>query len=380
MAKLDTLCHVLSFVQAQGIGPKSNQKFVVNSGLKKWILCINHRVNHCDTCKLKGPAIGYCKNCKGFIDKPCYHYHQTINDWLNHEIVRFRNRPNVTFRISDFMPKFVCERHGKPSESYCVNCKVLVCQKCFKCHLKKNHGLNSIAHLCLLLEVVHFIKSIAKDFIEQIPKNSATESFKKYLFTIIHLVDVTLGIVADPSNIEELSLVQRTIETETGPSHRSYAKCEDVLGKLLLLIEDLLTNTTYVLSPETVIERQKIGDKIVENENFGEACARPPYRTTFLAPENIEDEGNSFSTTDSSIRLEQNPVVFGSLQSTEFGPYMMDHISLSSGDLFPSHIQEPTEETAEKQIEGEITILQTATQSVYFQDLHPVENPVQNRA
>lgn len=270
MAKLDTLYHILSFVQEQGIGQKSNQKFVVDSGLKKWVLCINHCVTHCNTCKLKGPAIGYCKNCLGFIDEPCYHYHQTINDWIDHEIVRFRNTPNVTFRISDFMPKFQCKRHSKPSESYCVNCKVLVCQKCVKCHLKKNHDLNSIAHLCLLLEVVHLIKSIAKDFIEQIPKNSASGRLTKDLDTIIRLVDVTLGIDADSSNSKEFSSVQKTIETETGQSHRNYAKCEDVLGKLLLFIEDLLRNTTYVLSTETAIKRQEISDKVVENENIGE--------------------------------------------------------------------------------------------------------------
>ncbi|XP_063430623.1 uncharacterized protein LOC134712505 [Mytilus trossulus] len=184
---------------------------------------------------------------------------------------------------------------------------------------------------------------------------------------MIRLVDVTLGIIPESSSIAELTKFQRT-----GASNRTYAECKDVLWKLLELNEDLLKNSQYSLSPETVDEQQEIFDKIKRDENQGEACAA--YKVTFLEAENIEDDSNSFSTTDSSIRLEQNPISFGSLQhvqSTEFGPYMMDQTSFSSGELFPSQIQEPDEETAEKQLEGDISVLQTATQSLYFQDLHP---------
>ncbi|VDI76568.1 Hypothetical predicted protein, partial [Mytilus galloprovincialis] len=213
MEKLNTFRHITSFIKAQCIDPNSNQEFTVNSGLKKWASCIKKHANHCDTCKEQGPAIGYCRDCKGFIDESCYHYHQIINTWLNHDIVRFGN----TFRISDFMPRFACKGHTRLAES-----------------------------------------------------------------------------------IAELTKVHRIIERNTGSSNRFYAECKDVLGKLLELNEDLLKNSQYSLSPETVNERQEIFDKIKGDENQGEACVGPTYKVTFLEAEKIEDDWNSFSTTDSS--------------------------------------------------------------------------------
>ena len=266
MEKLNTFRHITSFIKAQCIDPNSNQEFTVNSGLKKWASCIKKHANHCDTCKEQGPAIGYCRDCKGFIDESCYHYHQTINTWLNHDIARFGN----TFRISDFMPRFACKGHTRLAESYCVNCKYIVCPKYIKRHQKKNHCLNSLKYLCLVIEAFHCSKSIAKELIKQIPKNTATESLKTYLCTIIRLVDVTLGIVPESSRIPELTKVHRIIERNTGSSNRTYAECKDVLGKLLELNEDLLKNSQYSLSPETVNERQEIFEKIKGDENQGE--------------------------------------------------------------------------------------------------------------
>lgn len=155
---------------------------------------------HCGMCVDRLDAIGYCKDCKFFIDSYCDECHKRIKYFRHHDVITFQGKKINELKIENFAPKLFCEKIGHSDiemTSFCSHCKVLVCLKCKENHDSESHDVVLLVEFFKLIDVVLDIKSISEEIIIRLPKCAHTNDDISLLSAIINWIDMIIRFQKD---------------------------------------------------------------------------------------------------------------------------------------------------------------------------------------
>ncbi|XP_076079640.1 uncharacterized protein LOC143049790 [Mytilus galloprovincialis] len=340
--------NVLKFLKKQGIGKK---KFLVNTSVAAWVAKEYNKESRCSFCDDEGLAVGYCKNCTKPIDEQCLKFHDKIVDLQEHIIIDFR-RNCRRLRFTDFAPRTFCgSRHSNLKRTlYCTNCCKLICEKCLKRHTKKNHYVNSVYHLCDLLDHIHDTKRLIEEILRSSPEIIPTDRI--ILATLVKYIDISLGISNDYKDICDMPVppeIQNLMEREEASGH--VMKCEAVI--------DIVKEIQMYLRLHFMdgrLDRQT--DDSCDNSD---ATVPKQLIDTIIDGQQHDDSNSQFSSsTDVSLKHVRCQSIPSSIPSAGFGPITLASPSFTTGDLFPSIQQPEDENNPGKTIEQEIEELRQA--------------------
>lgn len=330
---------ILAWLRAFGLFDDSKES-VMRNIVKSWLSVKHNKEEKCDMCSNQGIAVGYCPDCldPGFIDQLCMTYHEKIKKLANHRVTDFR-KDGYNYNIEKMVPLNVCTVHKNLKlDYYCANCRVNICPSCVEKHTKKNHGVDYVKDVLLVLSSMHDTRSFIQKTVSNLPISNSGE--RTLLQRLIFSIDLTFGI---DSGLETIA------EIETPSENESTESIVKIKGSALLEEIRKIQNDLHTLYPEDETI-PKVPNNDVENEEDQHlALSRNgTFRACQKGPESIPNE-----------HMEN----------------MMENMSFQTTDLFPSFHQAPESEQDGKTPEQEIKALQKELDNQInldsYQDLHP---------
>lgn len=212
--------------------------------VRNWIFVKYNKVEKCDMCSNPGIAVGYCPDCldPGFIDQLCMMYHEKIKKLANHRVTDFR-KDGYNYNIEQMVPLNFCTMHKNHQlDYYCANCRVNICPSCVEKHTKKNHCVDSVKDVLLVLSSMHDTRSFIQKTVSNSPISDSGE--RTVLQRLISSIDLTFGMDSGLATIAE---IERELENE---STESVGKPK---GSALLEEIRKIQNDLHTLYPEGMI-------------------------------------------------------------------------------------------------------------------------------
>ncbi|XP_052060692.1 uncharacterized protein LOC127700978 [Mytilus californianus] len=225
------------------------------------VTCGSRNIN-CGMCVDRLNAIGYCKDCKFFIDGYCAECHKRIKSFRHHDVITFQGKKNNELKIENFAPKLFCEIIGHSDiemTSFCSHCKVLVCLKCKENHDIEIHDVVLLVDFFKLIDIVLDIKSISKEIMIRLPQCDDTHDDIILFTAIVNWTDMIIKFQKDfrtdefpPKFRHILDDIYQNTSVTAATSNSNIMTCKRAIEAMLLIkkdFEEMLYSSCQSLAP-----------------------------------------------------------------------------------------------------------------------------------